>query len=109
MNNYEKPVVLKLDEVAEGVYAASGAAASDQQGEIVCQSVYIQGVWHRPNTYTPGRDQEEVITRRGCEGCSADDGDGCKIKKGKIDDLNKDGVFKPTWEQEGMGPNTIVW
>ncbi len=109
MNHYEKPVVVKIEEAAEGVYAASGAAGPGQQGEIKCQSQYMQGVWHRPNTVTPGRDQEEVINRRGCEGCSADDGDGCKIMKGKADDLNPDGIFKPTWEQEGKSPEELVW
>ncbi len=101
MRDYKKPEVIGATDLCEGVYAASGA--------IVCQSQYMQGVWHRPNAYTLGMDQESVIVRRGCEGCSADDGDGCKIMKGKMDDLNKDGVFKPTWEQQGMSPDTTVW
>lgn len=108
MRDYEKPEVIGATDLCEGVYAASGAAEAGQR-ELVCQSQYMQGVWHRPNTYTPGLDQEPVITRRGCEGCSADDGDGCKILKGKTDDLNREGVFKPTWEQQGMNPDTKVW
>lgn len=30
-----------------------------------------------------------MLEVRGCEGCSADDGDGCKIRKGKFSDLNR--------------------
>lgn len=68
MTRYEKPDILRVDNLNEGVYLASGNPV------------------------------------RGCEGCSADDGDGCKIKKGQFADLNRNGDFRPIWEQKGKKP-----
>ena len=92
MKHYEKPDILRVDNLAEGVYLASG-------GLPVCGSVYLRGVWHKP-TYS-GTD---MLVFRGCEGCSADDGDGCKILKGKYDQLNPNGDFRPEWERRNYKP-----
>lgn len=106
--NYEKPVAVNVENLSEGIYLASGSTqGSDNQNDnnqIVCQSKYMNGIWQKPTT---GAQQAPVKIRRGCEGCSADDGDGCKILKGG--ELNANGVFKPTWEQSGMSPDTLVW
>ena len=47
MEKYTKPVVLTMDELAEGVYAASGAPAAEANGDggIKCDSIYMKGVW----------------------------------------------------------------
>ena len=37
MKNYERPVMIRTEELAEGVYLASGG--------IKCDSVYMNGVW----------------------------------------------------------------
>ena len=42
MKNYERPVMIRTEELAEGVYLASGG--------IKCDSVYMNGVW--PVSYT---------------------------------------------------------
>lgn len=103
MRSYEKPMAVKVNDLSEGIYLASGSEAVESS-RIVCQSKYMNGVWQKP---TSGSEPGPVKTRRGCEGCSADDGDGCKILKGG--ELNENGVFKPTWEQAGMAPDTPVW
>lgn len=106
MTKYERPDILRVDNLAEGVYLAS-TATDDGKPEPVCGSIYLKGVWQRPNG-THGN-QRPVIEVRGCEGCSADDGDGCKITKGKTSDLNANGDFRPTWERNGLTPDTMVW
>ena len=45
--------------------------------------------------------------RKGCEGCAADDGDGCKLQKG--DAKVAGNVYQPVWEQQGLTPDTMVW
>lgn len=104
MMRYEKPEMVKTEELFEGVYMASGAVTDEGQ-KPVCQSRYLNGIWHRPdhNIQQPMPN----IEVKGCEGCSADDGNGCKIAKGG--ELNANGVFMPTWEQEGKNPEDLTW
>lgn len=97
MTRYEKPDILRVDNLNEGVYLASG--------NPVCGSIYLRGEWRKPWVNSNGT----MIEVRGCEGCSADDGDGCKIKKGKYDQLNPNGDFRPTWEQKGYKPDDAPW
>lgn len=110
MMNYEKPEVIKTTDLSEGVYAASGSVpeGNPEEGtQIVCQSQYLKGVWQKPNRgFT---EQGPALQKCGCEGCSADDGDGCKIAKGRVEDLNPNGDFRPTWERNGNGPDDLVW
>ncbi len=111
MTNYEKPEVIRIAELSEGVYMASGSVVEggtqiDEQTPV-CRSRYLMGVWHRPNRgFT---EQGPALEKYGCEGCSADDGDGCKIAKGKAEDLNGNGDFRPTWERNGHEPGDMVW
>lgn len=100
---YEKPSVILQHELAEGVYMASGSLSTTDGGPV-CQSKYMLGVWHKPKR---GMEQGTRLEVWGCEGCSADDGDGCKILKNG--ELNPDGVFMPTWEQQGLDPNEVTW
>lgn len=105
MRDYEKPEVIRTTDLSEGVYAASGSAAEGSD-RIVCRSKYMNGVWQKPIAGSPS-ERMPVKAKCGCEGCSADDGDGCKILKGG--ELNADGVFMPTWEQQGKAPDDLVW
>ena len=51
--------------------------------------------------------QMRAYDRKGCEGCAADDGDGCKLQKG--DAKIEENVYQPVWEQQGLTPDTLVW
>ncbi len=80
MQNYEKPEVILMTECSEGVYLASGGQTGEDPTAGGCDSRYMK---------EPGK---SLITatamcrcaydRKGCEGCAADDGDGCKLQKG---------------------------
>ena len=117
MEKYTKPVVLTMDELAEGVYAASGATAGEANadGGIKCDSVYMKGVWQAPDksNWAPG-------TTRGykqqfaCLGCPANTDNGCGLQTHYVESGNAasydvdNGNRKPTWEKKGYGPNDPV-
>ncbi len=92
MMHYEKPDILRVDNLSEGVYLASG--------QFVCGSKYLQGNWIKPWQQSSG----DIMHVRGCEGCSADDGAKCKISVGDTSQLNANGDFRPTWEIDGKKP-----
>lgn len=94
--NYEKPVVMVNDDLAEGVYAASGATP-----KRACNSIYMKGVYVQP-TYNPMRDGYKK--GRGCEGCPAWDGKSCRFVSAP-EQMNFDDDFRPTWEKEGHLPD----
>lgn len=92
---YEKPIAVIEDAVTENVYAASGGA-----GGSVCQSVWMQGVYHAPENAPAIGTEIERITR-GCEGCPAAQG-ACRL------DLGPFGTpLMPRWERAGYGPHDI--
>ena len=55
MKQYQKPVVVVNDELAEGVYAASGSNAGGSGNSTSgdngpkCDSKYMKGVWQGPD------------------------------------------------------------
>ena len=100
MTRYEKPDILRVDNLAEGIYLASGDPVEEQP---VCMSKYLKGNWIKPSRGTYQGARLEVW---GCEGCPADDGDGCKILKGEVHD-NMD--YRPNWEKAGLSPDEITW
>ena len=107
---YVRPEAVVLNGMSESVYLASGGTAGQEGADdvtIACQSIYLKGKWRKPNRGMV--QQGPALEKCGCEGCSADDGDGCKIAKGKTEDLNKNGDFRPTWERNGNGPEDLVW
>ena len=108
MMKYERPTITIVKDASEGIYLSSGSTQDDTADNgIKCQSIYLKGVWHKPNHSLAIASRAKNIDVKGCEGCSADDGDGCKIlKKGE---LNAYGVFMPTWEQEGQKPDDLTW
>lgn len=97
MKHYEKPDILRVDNLNEGVYLASG--------NPVCGSKYLMGNWIKPW----GTSNGTIKQVRGCEGCSADDGNKCKIAVGDTSQLNANGDFRPTWERDGKKPDDSPW
>ena len=66
----------------------------------------MKGAWKKPD-YSNSNVQMRAYDRNGCEGCAADDGDGCKLQKG--DAKVAGNVYQPVWEQQGLTPDTMVW
>ena len=103
MKNYEKPMALMNDELAEGVYAASGDQGidngedNDNDNGPKCNSIYVNGVFHPSNWSNPNGTMIDV---RGCEGCPANNGH-CRIATGEV---NWEGDFRPSWEVQGHLP-----
>jgi hypothetical protein len=112
MKLYEKPMVLTNEELAEGVYAASGDAA------LKCDSKYMKGVWQAEDTSSWWVDGVE--TKRGykqqfgCNGCPANTGSGCGLLTHYVDSNyaasydTDNGKRMPDWEAKGYGPDDEV-
>lgn len=96
MLSYEKPVVILTNDMAEGIYAASG------DNQLGCDSVYMKGVWHKSD-YSDSVNGTN-IDGRGCEGCPANWSDGsCHAAGYKASE-----DCRPTWEKQGKLP-TDKW
>ncbi len=93
MKNYEKPEIIVVDNLAEGIYASSGKTGQ------TCDSIYMNGIFVL-GTKSPITDGYKK--GRGCEGCPANWGDKCAVSE-----LNYDGDFRPSWEVEGKGPDEL--
>lgn len=106
MQNYEKPEVILMTECSEGVYLASGGQTGEDPTAGGCDSRYMKGAWKKPD-YSNSNVQMRAYDRKGCEGCAADDGDGCKLQKG--DAKVAGNVYQPVWEQQGLTPDPMVW
>lgn len=104
MKNYEKPILMTSEELHEGVYLASGdvVAGGGTGTSGGCESDWMNGTFVQPKWGKEGTN----IEVRGCQGCTAEDGDGCKLAKGEP---KRDGTYKPLWEQKGEGPNDKCW
>ena len=118
MINYEKPVVLISEELAEGVYAASGAVEGNSNaanGGLKCDSVYMMGVWQDQNheTWAPG-ETKSYKEQFGCLGCPANTANGCGLLNHYVDSgyassyETDNGNRKPSWEKKGYGPDDPV-
>ena len=84
MQNYEKPEVILMTECSEGVYLASGGQNGEDPTAGECDSRYMKGAWKKPD-YSNSNVQMRAYDRKGCEGCAADDGDGCKLRTAVTD------------------------
>ncbi|MCD7738933.1 MAG: hypothetical protein LUH58_07840 [Lachnospiraceae bacterium] len=117
MERYEKPVVLANEELAEGVYAASGASedVTSSVSTVSCDSQYMNGVWQAPD-YSAWADGESRGYRQqfGCLGCPAYRANGCGlltdyVASGNASSYDVDsGSRMPSWEAKGYGPNDPV-
>lgn len=95
MEKYLKPEVIKNEEVAEGIYLASGSVV---YGAHTCDSIYIKGVFE-PTTKYDGTRRET-----GCFGCPANWWDGvCHRETQSKGDI----PFMPSWEYKSEDPNGL--
>ena len=107
MDKYVKPMVVENEELAEGVYAASGSVESGAPG---CDSKYMNGVWQNQNHAgwvdgDPSTQTKKFIL--GCNGCPASRWNGCGLL---VDQAYLDGATSynvdngnrmPEWERQG--------
>lgn len=115
MRNYEKPMVLRNEELVEGIYTASGSEVAENSGDgPKCDSKYMKGEWQSPdysdwNGTTRGYKQQFA-----CLGCPANTANGCGLLTHYVDSGNAssydvdDGNRKPSWEKKGYGPDDPV-
>ncbi len=92
MKSYQKPIVFLNNDLTEGVYTASGDAATR------CDSQHIKGNWLQG---TNDKNAPNIL-RYGCQGCPADSQNGCKLEYKP--DFNPGSALMPTWEKQGYGP-----
>ena len=100
MEQYKKPLVLMNEELAEGVYAASGAVVGGEpeNQSPVCDSIYIKGSYRQPDF--SDWENGTNINGRGCEGCPACWSDGtCHVASYPAEE-----DCRPSWEKEGKSP-----
>lgn len=108
MNQYSKPMALVNEELAEGVYAASGA------GNPQCDSKYMNGIWQKPDYSAPDGVNSGYKVVFGCIGCPANTATGCGLDS-HYEDSGQSGSYdvdkgnrKPTWEKKGYGPTDPI-
>ncbi|MCM1215774.1 MAG: hypothetical protein NC331_03010 [Lachnospiraceae bacterium] len=113
MSSYEKPIVLANEELAEGVYAASGAVISNSDGSNGrpgCDSKYMAGIYQ----HYQGGWNNTVKEHYGCIGCPAyrEEGCGLQIDQAYLDGATSydvdNGKRMPTWESEGFAEDHMV-
>lgn len=104
---YEKPIITLQNDLAEGVYTASGDSyytgptTTGADGNTVgCQSQYMKGIQQTPHHHYDGDLSQYQMIDRGCEGCPADQYTFCALNL-----VSSSNVLKPTWEQRGFKPN----
>lgn len=106
MREYVRPVVLGNEDVAEGVYMASGSAK--------CDSKYMNGVWQTQDYSDWGTGTRGYKDAFGCLGCPANTASGCGLlthypASGNASSYDVDnGKRKPSWEAKGYAPDDVV-
>ena len=106
-NQYEKPVVEVMPDLAESVYMASGTTGgSGSASANGCNSKYMGGVYHKPD-YSINNN----INGLGCNGCPAFRADSCALQTEYLWDSYKvdEGNRMPEWERQGKGPDDARW
>jgi len=114
MKNYEKPLILGNEELAEGIYTASGDAAAENDttgaARPGCDSKYMAGVYQH---YQGGWDNT-AKEHYGCIGCPAYRENGCGLQ---VDQAYLDGATSynvdngnrmPEWERRGAQPDRMI-
>lgn len=111
MKKYEKPVVIENEGLAEGIFMASGDAAS---GGVKCDSKYMNGVWQAPDYSDWAGGTRGYRQQFGCLGCPANTASACGLQTHYPDSGNAasydvdNGNRMPSWERKGYGPDDIV-
>lgn len=109
---YEKPVVIPAEDIAEGVYMASGTVNTAGDGERKCDSIYMKGVYQAPNYNLDGTSGYKA--QFGCLGCPAFTYNACGlqthyVESGEAGSYDVDnGNRKPSWESLGYLPDQQV-
>lgn len=125
---YQKPEVIPVEDVVEGVYMASGAVGENLgnpnvnpgndggntggSGEVKCDSVWMQGVYQAPDYSLDGTSGYKA--QYGCLGCPAFTWNACGLQthyedSGHASSYEVDnGNRKPGWEREGHLPEEPV-
>lgn len=96
---YERPLIVAMSEIAEGVYLASGEEPKH------CQSQYMNGTYQRPNpSNIPGATCQ--YGDLGCRSCPADINWACALQTGDgLQGLDvTGGKLMPKWEYDGHTP-----
>jgi hypothetical protein len=105
MMEYMKPMIVGNEELAEGVYAASGSDTPK------CDSKYMNGVYAAPQYNTWNNPMKEHY---GCLGCPAFTETACGLQthyvnSGQAGSYDADaGKRMPGWEQKGHTEDEIV-
>jgi hypothetical protein len=103
MRHYEKPMILTNEDLAEGVYAASGDTYTGE-----CDSAYMKGNWQAADYSLDGSGGYKA--QFGCQGCPATRAAGCGLTcdQAYIDGASSydtdQGHRKPSWEAKGYQP-----
>lgn len=105
MSNYEKPIVVTYEELAEGIFAASGDVADgntadNNETKKGCQSAYMNGIFGGYGSWNG----ETYKERYGCNECPAAWGY-CAVNN---PDFNSSAPAMPGWEAQGHKGNEIV-
>lgn len=102
MRNYSRPEIIKMDEMAEGIFAASGSTGTGDSGSgKQCESVYMNGV------YAPKNGDSINVGYKlgyGCDGCPAVKGGKCTVNE-----ITWEGDFRPWWEKLGKKDDEKGW
>ena len=104
MRDYETPMMIVVEESAEGIYMASGKSADEDISEDVsglCNSASMKGIFRpaNPNGLT-------YLNKFGCQTCPKGNHNGCKLKTtGYVPDTN--GKNMPHWERQGHQPDEL--
>jgi hypothetical protein len=105
---YKKPAIVKIDDLAEGVYTASGdGSSSTDTAQGKCDSKYMNGEYHVP-TYTDNNYMDGL----GCNGCPASRAQSyCALTKETYwESYDADnGNRMPSWEKDGKNPYDTRW
>ena len=110
VENYVRPLVLANEELAEGIYAASGNAGEGPK----CDSKHMQGVFQTPDYSQWGPEGRGYRQQFGCLGCPAYTAEGCGLQSHYIESGNAasydvdNGNRMPSWERKGYEPEDTV-
>ncbi|MCR5451386.1 MAG: hypothetical protein K6F00_02025 [Lachnospiraceae bacterium] len=116
---YNKPKVIELDNLAEGIFTACGGVITEEESANApkCDSEYIKGNFVSPDhSQWAAGEQRGYKKQFGCLGCPAftQAGGECGLKthyiaSGEAESYKADdGNRMPSWERKGYGPDDPV-
>jgi hypothetical protein len=109
MKQYERPMILTNEDLAEGVYAASGDTDT-----VSCDSKYMSGSWKAADSSDWNGGTRGYMQQFGCTGCPATRANGCGLLLDYVESNNSSsyeanrGNYMPSWERKGYQPYTTV-